>query len=102
METRAPPELLAFCDIWDTVCQEKNFFIWIRRNPLKSPDSTKEIQGNPSYFPWIYLDLAWISLDEFAGHADRLASPVRLIELGAKRKPKLRSIALELADVSCV
>ena len=46
--------------------------------------------------------LAWISLDEFAGRADRLASPVRLIELGAKRKPKLRSIALELADVSCV
>jgi hypothetical protein len=23
---------------------------------LKRPDSTKEIQGNASYFPWIYLD----------------------------------------------
>jgi hypothetical protein len=23
------------------------FFIWIRCNPLKSPDSTKEKQGNP-------------------------------------------------------
>jgi hypothetical protein len=26
----------------------KNFFIWIRRNPLKSPDSAMEKQGNPS------------------------------------------------------
>jgi hypothetical protein len=24
---------------------------------LKSPDSAKEKQGNPSFFPWIYLDL---------------------------------------------
>jgi hypothetical protein len=32
-----------------------NFFIWIRCNPLKSPDSAKGIQGNPSDFPWIYL-----------------------------------------------
>jgi hypothetical protein len=33
----------------------KDFFIWIRRNPLKSPDSAKGIQGNPSFFAWIYL-----------------------------------------------
>ena len=26
----------------------EDFFIWIRRNPLKSPGSTKGIQGNPS------------------------------------------------------
>ena len=38
-------------------------------------------------------------MDEFAGRADRLASPVRLVELGAKRKPKLRSTALLFADV---
>jgi hypothetical protein len=30
----------------------KNFFIWIRRNPLKSPESAKGIQGNPSFFAW--------------------------------------------------
>jgi hypothetical protein len=30
----------------------KNFFIWIRCNPLKSPDSAKENQGNASFFPW--------------------------------------------------
>jgi hypothetical protein len=30
-----------------------DFFIWIRRNPLKSPESAKGIQGNPSDFPWI-------------------------------------------------
>jgi hypothetical protein len=33
------------------------FFIWIRCNPLKSPDSTKGIQGNASFFAWISLDL---------------------------------------------
>ena len=35
----------------------KKFFIWIRCNPLKRPDSTKGIQGNASLFPWFYLDL---------------------------------------------
>jgi hypothetical protein len=33
------------------------FFIWIRCNPLKRPNSAKGIQGNPSLFPWFYLDL---------------------------------------------
>jgi hypothetical protein len=33
----------------------RNFFIWIPRNPLKSPESAKGIQGNPSLFPWFYL-----------------------------------------------
>jgi hypothetical protein len=33
----------------------EDFFIWIRRNPLKNPESTKVIQGNPSFFPWIHL-----------------------------------------------
>jgi hypothetical protein len=32
-----------------------DFFIWIRRNPLKSLDSTKGIQGNPRNFPWFFL-----------------------------------------------
>jgi hypothetical protein len=36
--------------------RREKFFIWIRRNPLKSPDSAKGIQGNPSFFVWIYLD----------------------------------------------
>jgi hypothetical protein len=27
---------------------EADFFIWIRRNPLKSPDSEKEMKGNES------------------------------------------------------
>jgi hypothetical protein len=31
-----------------------NFFIWIRRNPLKNPDSTKGIQGNPRAFAFFY------------------------------------------------
>jgi hypothetical protein len=37
--------------------REKNYFIFFARNPLKNPDSAKGIQGNPSLFPWIYLDL---------------------------------------------
>jgi hypothetical protein len=37
------------------------FFIWIRRNPLKTPESPKGIQGKARNFPWIYLDsLAFI------------------------------------------
>jgi hypothetical protein len=35
----------------------KDFFIWIRCNPLKRLDSGKEKQGNSSFFAWIYLDL---------------------------------------------
>jgi hypothetical protein len=41
----------------------KNFFIWIRRNPLKSPESAKGIQGNPSFFPWYFFGFAWIYLE---------------------------------------
>jgi hypothetical protein len=40
--------------------EPKKFFIWIRSNPLKSPESAKEIQGNASFFAcliWICLDL---------------------------------------------
>jgi hypothetical protein len=33
-----------------------DFFIWIRRNPLKSPDSAKEMQGNARIFSWFSLD----------------------------------------------
>jgi hypothetical protein len=33
----------------------EDFFIWIRRNPLKNPKSAKGIQGNASFFPWTYL-----------------------------------------------
>jgi hypothetical protein len=36
--------------------KEKNFFAWIRRKPLKSPESAKGIQGNPSLFSWNCLD----------------------------------------------
>jgi hypothetical protein len=34
-----------------------DFFIWIRCNPLKRPESAKGIQGNASFFAWIYLVL---------------------------------------------
>ena len=35
----------------------RNFFIWIRPNRLKSPESAKENQANPKTFVWIYLEL---------------------------------------------
>jgi hypothetical protein len=37
------------------VARGTDFFIWIRCNPLKSPDSAKGIQGNASFFAWFYL-----------------------------------------------
>jgi len=40
----------------------EDFFIWIRCNPLKSPDSAKGIQGNPSIFPLVLLGFPWIYL----------------------------------------
>jgi hypothetical protein len=46
----------------------KDFFIWICCNTLKSPDSAKGIQGNPSNFPWFYLVfLAFISAHPAGG-----------------------------------
>jgi hypothetical protein len=41
------------------------FFIWIRRNSLKSPDSAKEKQGNASLVAWIplvFLAFSWRGL----------------------------------------
>jgi hypothetical protein len=47
----------AFCTQPETRVEAwSGFFIWIRCNPLKSPDSAKEKQGNASFFAWIYLD----------------------------------------------
>jgi hypothetical protein len=43
-------------DVSRSLKWKEEIFIWIRCNPLKSPDSTKGIQGNASFFPWFYLD----------------------------------------------
>jgi hypothetical protein len=48
------------------VQSEKKFFIWIRHNPLKSPDSAKGIQGNARIFAWIYLVLFGFTWHELA------------------------------------
>jgi hypothetical protein len=40
------------------------FFIWIRRNPLKSPESAKEIQA-------FFLGFLWISLLLFGANSPR-------------------------------
>jgi hypothetical protein len=44
----------------------RNFFIWIPRNSLKSPESAKEIQGNPSLFVWNHLVLLGFICTELA------------------------------------
>jgi hypothetical protein len=59
--------------------ERKKNFIWIRRNPLKSPDSAKEKQGNASLFAWFYLvflAFSCFSLEEvLAPSCIRRASP---------------------------
>jgi hypothetical protein len=60
-------------DVSRSLKWKKKIFIWIRRNPLKSPVSTKGIQGNASDFPWIYLDLLAFPCTNSAG-----ARPVSL------------------------
>src|ERR1700722_15092169 len=60
---RGCPEIMDACDV-DPFCSQPetrvearpDFFIWIRCNPLKSPDSAKGKQGNASFFPWFSLD----------------------------------------------
>jgi hypothetical protein len=42
---------------WRGAGKGKQIFIWIHCNPLKSPESAKGIQGNPSLFAWFYLFL---------------------------------------------
>jgi hypothetical protein len=37
--------------------RSKRLFYFFGHNLLKSPNSTKEIQLNPSFFPWFSLDL---------------------------------------------
>jgi hypothetical protein len=37
--------------------RESDFLFGFLANPLKSPDSDEQNQGNPSNFAWFYLDL---------------------------------------------
>jgi hypothetical protein len=46
--------LETFCTQLETRVDFSYFF---SRNPLKSPDSDEQNQGNPSKFAWFYLDL---------------------------------------------
>jgi hypothetical protein len=44
------------CDCYKArVTPRGDFFIWIRYNPLKSPESAKGMQGNKRSFPWHFL-----------------------------------------------
>jgi hypothetical protein len=48
---------MAFETIYARPEAGSDFSIWIRRNPLKSPDSDEQNQANPSHFAWIYLEV---------------------------------------------
>jgi hypothetical protein len=56
----APPREGVECAL-ETFCTQPetrvDFFYFFAHNPLKSPDSDEQIQGNPSFFAWFYLDL---------------------------------------------
>src|SRR5271167_712143 len=64
------------------VKEPRDFFYFFRRNPLKSPDSTKGIQGNPRTFPCFYLD--FLASNSRCGCAGGLLGARRL-RLGARR-----------------
>jgi hypothetical protein len=64
----------------------EDFFIWIRHNPLKSPESAEEIQGNASFFPWIPLDfLAFILPAARQGSRRRIDATAGPASLGGSR-----------------
>jgi hypothetical protein len=58
---------------FDASSDGKDFFIFFSRNPLKSPDSTKENQGDPSLFAWFYSVLFGFICSEFARWLNRSA-----------------------------
>jgi hypothetical protein len=61
-------------------------FIFFARNPLKSPESAKEIQGNPSIFPWnslVFLGFIWRELARWLNPGPAAA----LVATAAPRKP---------------
>jgi hypothetical protein len=58
---------------FDASSDGEDFFIFFSCNPLKSPDSTKENQGNPSLFAWFYLVLFGFICSEFARWLNRSA-----------------------------
>ena len=62
-------------------------FVFFARNPLKSPESAKEIQGNPSIFPWnslVFLGFIWRELARWLNPGPAAA----LVATAAPRKPK--------------
>ena len=71
--------------------EKGKFFIWIRRSPLKRPESAKGIQGNPSFFPCI-------SLHKLGRCAARLALPIAP-DQSERTSLKPGSIAFQFADV---
>src|ERR1700733_15050208 len=66
-----------------------DFFIWICRNPLKSRESAKGIQGNPSSFPWIPLVLLGFPWSEFARQVVSVGSRLTVLSRpGAPERPR--------------
>src|ERR1700722_17260194 len=54
-----------------------DFFIWIRCNPLKGPDSDEQNQGNPSDFIWFCLVLFGVACTALRGRTGARAGVAR-------------------------
>jgi hypothetical protein len=73
-------------DLWriaesETAGEEK--IVWIRRNPLKNPESAKGIQGNPSVFVWFYLErFGQICIGLCGGRRPPAAASLQRLALG--------------------
>src|SRR5208337_1805396 len=61
----APAKISRHCCRMDSPSLGVTFFLWIARNPLKSPESDEEIQENPRKskpVSLVFLGLAWVRL----------------------------------------
>jgi hypothetical protein len=56
--------------------RKKRFFYFFACNPLKSPDSAKELQVNPKIFFLRLFAFAWFFLDRRMRKTQRVCSPV--------------------------
>src|SRR5208337_3057655 len=67
----APAKISRHCCRMDSPSLGVTFFLGIARNPLKSPESDKRIQENPSSFSWFGLVRLWFGLEGFGRGATR-------------------------------
>jgi hypothetical protein len=63
------------------VATEADFFIWIRCNALKRPNSAKEKQGKASFFAWGVQDIHLTPPHVFCGRLWAMYAKIRVVFL---------------------